>query len=84
MDGKELYRRNWSEHDRGVIKRLLDSINANKIFINKTLQKDIENAILLCIRLKDTIDGHLPQLEVDIQEDSSVKERNGYLKFLGI
>ena len=77
MNGIELLRRDWSENDKGVITRLLENINANKFFISKTLYTDIEAAIQLCIRLKDTIDGPPPPdtvpliTECEIEEDSS-------------
>ncbi len=81
MNGDELLRRNWSDEDRLVIQRLLDSVGANKFFITKQLMNDIQEAINLCIRLKDSVDGPIPDSDVIgpgdvvIEEDSSGKKK---------
>ena len=59
MNDEILYR-DWLSEDREMLTRLLAHLKSKKYLISASLYKDIESAISLCMRLKDTIDGPPP------------------------
>lgn len=60
---EDLLKREWTEEDRKIIADLQANIKYYKKFIPKAVIEDILKAIDLCIRIKDSHDNLMSEIE---------------------
>ena len=54
---QELLSKQWSDEEKELLERLMNSLSSCRYLMPKYLKADIMSAINLCIKLKDQLDS---------------------------
>ena len=71
-EGDKLLECSWEEHEKKLVKRLLDTIISYKSFIPNSLKLDIKELLIMANRIKYDYDELVIKLEKLIQDKSDL------------
>lgn len=67
-EGKKLLESSWEEHEKVLVKRLLDNLSSYNYLIPKYMKDDIKALLIMANRIKSEYDILLLQYAKDIQK----------------
>lgn len=87
-EANKLLESNWEEHEKQLVKKLIDSLISYKALIPKSLKNDVKAMLQMANRIKSEYDDlldkfkkeikseeHTEQLETDLQKFKELEEK---------
>ena len=76
-EATKLLESSWNEHEKILVKRMLDTMVSYKSFIPKSLKADIKALLIMANRIKNDYDELVikyEQTNIDVEEKLNVEE----------
>lgn len=64
-EGNKLLERSWEQHEKDLVKKLLDTMVSYKSFIPKALKEDIKAMLVMANRIKNDYDQLVLKTQLD-------------------
>lgn len=82
-EANKLLASNWEDHEKDLVKRMIDSLVAYKSLIPKSLKNDVKAMLQMANRIKREYDELLERYKSEKETSSELQQLENDLKELG-